>query len=352
MLSVWKLAATLAVLAASGAGGAVWFFGAEGALPRAARSSAADPVEENRLCEGCHIEIAAEWRASQHRSSFTDPTFQKALAIEDTAFCRGCHAPEAPGPDGSKEAQAIGVGCVTCHLAADVVMAAPAPGISFAPHRADRSEVFATAAACAGCHEFAFDDEARREAPLPMQATVTEHAASEHATSACADCHMPRTASGHRSHDFASTRDPDAHRRAVAVRAERTGETSVRLHLTTRGVGHAYPTGDIFRRVSVEATVDGPEYRVLGSVRRFLGRHFTTGRDLDDAPVRVEARDDRIGSAPGEPTVVDLELGNVAAGRTIRWTVTYDRVLHVADHREAQAVVPERIVLASGEIAP
>jgi hypothetical protein len=349
---VLKIAVPLVVLAAALGGAASWFYGAEGALPRPARSRTEDPVRRNRTCEDCHADIAEEWRGSQHRSAFTDPTFQAALAVEPNGFCRGCHAPEAPGIDGSAEAQALGVGCVTCHLAGDAVLGGPHDGLALPPHRVARSPAFATAAACASCHEFAFDDDAHREAPLTMQSTVTEHAASEHADQSCAECHMPRTASGHRSHAFASTRDPEAHRRAVVVRAERLGPSTLRVRLTTDGVGHAYPTGDLFRRVAVHAEVEGPEHRVVGSADAFLARHWTTGRDLDDAPVRVEARDDRIGSVPGEPTIVDLELGPGAAGQPIHWVVTLDRVLHVADHREAAAVVSDRVELAAGAVPP
>ncbi|HSN99687.1 MAG TPA: hypothetical protein VLS89_15435, partial [Candidatus Nanopelagicales bacterium] len=82
--------ALLAGLAGFGA----WYASPTGALPRAARSAASDPVRENRACERCHADIAGEWRGSQHRSAFTDPMFQAALAVEPKAFCRNCHAPE------------------------------------------------------------------------------------------------------------------------------------------------------------------------------------------------------------------------------------------------------------------
>jgi hypothetical protein len=247
---------------------------------------------------------------------------------------------------------ALGVACVSCHLAGDTVLAAPKDEVSFAPHRVARSQAFASAAACAGCHEFSFGDDERRESPLAMQSTVTEHAASEHAGHSCADCHMPRNAAGRRSHAFASTRDPLSHQRAIVARADRTGETSVRIHLKTKGVGHAYPTGDLFRRVSVQAEVVGPDFQQIASAERFLARHFTTGRDVHDRPIRIEARDDRIGADPAEETIVDLQLGERAAGRSIAWRVSLDRVLHVSPDHQGKAVVPERVLLASGEVDP
>src|SRR5580693_2517646 len=52
-------------------------------------------AEENARCEGCHEDIAREWRASMHAQADTDPIYRRALAIEPLPFCRGCHAPEA-----------------------------------------------------------------------------------------------------------------------------------------------------------------------------------------------------------------------------------------------------------------
>lgn len=346
------LAPILLATLAAGGGYAAWLVSAEGALPRPGRSTARDAVRENQACEGCHADVATEWRASQHRSAFTDETFQRALAVEPKAFCRGCHAPEDPDASRAGGPQTLGVACVTCHLAGDAILAAAKPDAPAAPHRVARSAAFGSAAACAGCHEFSFGDDERRETPLLMQQTATEHAASPHADQSCADCHMPRGASGRRSHAFASTRDPASHRRAVVARVERTGETSVRVHLATSGVGHAYPTGDLFRRVAVEVEAVGPDYQRTASAERFLGRHFATGSDRYDRPIRMEARDDRIGAAPGEPTIVDLDLGERARGLPILWRVSLDRVLHVSDHREAAADVADRILLASGEVAP
>src|SRR3712207_728161 len=76
-----------------------------------------DPARSNAACESCHPDVAAEWRASSHRTAYTDPVFQRALAREPSPFCRGCHAPEAP-PEDEPPARLgeIGVGCVTCHV--------------------------------------------------------------------------------------------------------------------------------------------------------------------------------------------------------------------------------------------
>src|SRR5688500_570709 len=118
-LAPLSIALTLSALVAA----ASWWRAGAGALPHAARSSARDPVAENARCESCHREIAAEWRGSQHQTAFTDPTFQAALAIEPKAFCRNCHAPEDPNASRPDGPHTLGIGCVTCHLQAEVVLA-------------------------------------------------------------------------------------------------------------------------------------------------------------------------------------------------------------------------------------
>ncbi len=325
-----------------------WSTGAE--LPGPHPSSAADPVAENAACEACHADVAAEWRSSEHASAFTDPVFSAAFAVEPTAFCADCHAPEeTPFAEPGAKAS-LGVACVTCHLAGGAVLAAPKPGLTLAPHRIERSAAFAGSGACSGCHEFSFGDDARRELPLAMQATVSEHAASGYADRSCADCHMPAAHEGRRSHSFASTRDPEHHQKSVRVSAERAGPTTLRLELSLAGVGHRYPTGDLFRRVAIAAEVVGEDFRSLASSTRYLARHFATGRDVEGRPIRVEATDDR--PEPGVLSVIELELGDAAAGRPIAWTVALERVLHVSDHFEAGAEVSSRIVLAQGEALP
>lgn len=53
----------------------------------------------------------------------------------------------------------------------------------------------------------------------------------------------------HRSYGFAATRDPDFLRQAA--RAVRDGATTLVLPLAPGAVGHAFPTGDLFRRLEL-----------------------------------------------------------------------------------------------------
>jgi hypothetical protein len=93
----------------------------------------------NARCIGCHSEIAAEWRGSFHAQAQRDPAYQRAFAIEPLPFCQGCHAPETAANRPVPEAAAdLGVGCVTCHVVGEHLLASSA-GTSTPPHAVTRS---------------------------------------------------------------------------------------------------------------------------------------------------------------------------------------------------------------------
>lgn len=271
--------------------------------PRHPDDVGGDAVARNAACESCHREVASEWRASLHRASHSDADYQRAFSIEPLAFCTACHAPEAI-PEAPEPARAaLGVGCVTCH----------APGTD------------ARARACEGCHEFSFPDGTGK-----MQLTATEHRASAQATTACATCHMPGTGR-HRDHRFAASREPAVLSRAATISAKRT-TSGIVLRFEPREIGHAFPTGDIFRRlrVTVEPLGD-PKARA----EVHLSRKSKLGDDHDDRPF-----------SDGRAREVEVSLAG--GGRPLRWAVFYDRVAHPTSLDEASANVVASIELASG----
>jgi hypothetical protein len=341
--------------------------------PHGRALGAGDAATENAKCEGCHQDIAAEWRASLHRQSDTDPIYKRALAIEPLAFCRGCHAPEADPSGPAPEAlSAIGVSCVTCHAPEGSVLAAPNAGASAnggsraptgssvttpntkAPHGVMRVEAFGGEAACAGCHEFAFPHDARRAERLLMQSTRAEHLESPFAGAGCAGCHMPLVENGkdsapgrHRSHAFVASRDPALLRSAARISATRAGG-AVRVRIEPVALGHAFPTGDLFRRIEVSAEAIGADQAVAAEASRYLARHFEV-----DKVTRVKKlkSDDRVSSR--EARVIELDLGAQAAGKPVAWRVAYQRVEHpTTAENEGAAVVEGEVVLAEGVLRP
>lgn len=309
----------------------------DAAAPRMPGPVAAAPapgrVVANAGCVECHALQAAEWKASQHRSAHDDPDFLRAVASERQSFCRTCHAPEAdPARVPDRSAGTIGVACVTCHLPhgsegdalGGPILAAPGGPMRDTPppHALLRVDAFADVDACGGCHEFSFP-----KAPdVAMQATLTEHAQSPFAATPCAECHMPWTGEGalrHRDHTFAASRDPEMLRSAVEVQAERAPGGRVELRLSPGKIGHAFPTGDLFRRLwvdveAVDADGDGVAYDA-----RALARHFATPGTpvaLDDRPGAPAQRD------RGGVVDVRFDLGPEVDGNPIVWRVVHQRV--------------------------
>lgn len=285
-------------------------------------------------CSRCHAEIVKEWAGSEHRAS-DDAVFRAAVSGERAqAFCKGCHAAGEPE---------AGIGCASCHGEVRV---------GWGGHGAFGAADSRPTQRCVSCHEFDFPGP--REHSEKMQLTATEHAASPYAAQSCSECHLPRVRDGwfgaHRSHAFAEARDPARLRAALSVRAERTGASRVALTLTSEHVGHAYPTGDLFRRLVVEMDALGPDYSVVASERRDLARHFV---DVPSALARhgerVAARDDRV--MPGAPSRVELDLGSAGTGLPVSWRVRYERVLHLNPRHEADARVESSLVLASGVVS-
>ncbi|MDI1451016.1 multiheme c-type cytochrome [Polyangium sp. 6x1] len=299
---------------------------------------------ENARCEGCHEDVAAEWRGSLHQRSWTDPVFLAAYSIEPLPFCRGCHAPAAdPQKPPDPGARAMGVGCVTCHadLAGEPVLAGPMP------HRSRSAPGFDTAAACDGCHEFDFP----RRKGARMQATLTEHRASQHADTPCQTCHMKpvarargRSGKGHR---FEVREDPALLRSAVMAAAAPRSARSIVVTLRAAAVGHAFPTGDLFRRIEIRAS--SVENTSLRAPAVALQRVFRLEGSESGSASRIEVRDERV-PASGAPRDAVLVFPDSIEGQTIRWEVVYQRMGPTLAASFGVDLEKDEIVVAAGTL--
>jgi hypothetical protein len=298
-------------------------------------------------CGACHREIAQQWSQSQHRIAWSDPVFQAAYQIEPMAFCRNCHAPIAPAgrlPRGL--AAHDGISCAVCHVREGAVLGSghgrgDAQG-ERAPHRVRADARFEQSGFCAPCHQFNFPAEAVLGGQLfdshaPMQDTFGEWSRSAHARAgtSCQDCHMPwRTApdgTRYRDHGFPGGRDPALLARAatVTVTAQRIGSNGrvlVRTQVQPADVGHAFPTGDLFRRVELTVWIEDEPHgaQVFGYARAFEDRleRFPNGAL---GFVRREAADCRVhppGMGASAPR--DATFDRVDARRTrVRWKLEH-----------------------------
>lgn len=145
----------------------------------------------------------------------------------------------------------MGVDCLTCHGDGGVIRSAREPSAAAeSAHPVRHDPTLGTEAACAACHEFPFQ---RHTPSFPFsygstlaQSTVSEWRASSAAAKGqvCQDCHL-----GERGHRMPGAHDPDFVRAAVDVVATRVDEQLV-FTLKHRA-GHAFPTGDPFRRLEL-----------------------------------------------------------------------------------------------------
>jgi hypothetical protein len=236
------------------------------------------------------------------------------------------------------------------------VLATDAQAAEPRAHPVLRSAGFASDAACASCHEFSFPPAGTRKRTEWMQSTVQEHARSPHAETPCAGCHMPWTGAGderHRSHAFAATRSPAALAAAIHVRVTRDkgeqGEDEARFALAPEGVGHALPTGDLFRRIALVVTaVDAHGAEVARSVE-YLGRRFGAARTGSGVYETACIEDDRL----TEPTEVSVPLPrapHAVTPVTMRWRVVYQRIEHPNGQDESAALSGSDVILSEGSL--
>jgi len=324
------------------------------ALPHPApisRPSGSDPAAENAKCEACHVEIANEWRGSMHQRAYRDEVFQQAYSLEPFEFCRGCHAPEADSANEPSVAAAdVGVSCLTCHVQSGHVVGTASLD---RPHAVLGDARMATRAACAACHQFDFP----RVPGQPMQNTLSENERSTAAKTECQSCHMEAVAGSdgtkHRSHDFAVLSDPTMLRSAAKITAAMGKSGDLEITLVADRIGHAFPTGDMFRRLEVRATAVDAAGHVLASAKPVhLARTFAdqpTPKSADGL-YRAEVRDTRV-PAPGKGArVAALKIAPSPSATELRWVVAYQRMDHAMAASFGVDPARDEIIVATGVI--
>jgi hypothetical protein len=245
-----------------------------------------------------------------------------------------------------------------CHVREGSVLGAHGRSASRAAHDTRRVTAMATSAYCAGCHQFNFPADPGPGATLfatdePMQDTHAEWQMSAAAADGvqCQDCHMPeRTlANGrrYRSHRFAGSRDPEMLRRAVDVEIDAVregGEVVVTARVAGRGIGHAFPTGDLFRRAELRVWLQDDEAsaRVHGFARAFAP-------SLEESPrgepvfVRRQVADTRVPPPGlGEPQPIVFRF-SVPAGRPVRLRWAMDHLLMPTPQAASQGLAEPRV---------
>ena len=321
----------------------------------ACRSSSQDPSDGASQpidCARCHAEIDAAWRTSLHARAWTDPIFQAEYAGNPAPSCRGCHAPSAAvDPD-------RGVDCAACHVRDGLVVAASPTWRGALAHPVRPASPADQVDTCASCHQFDFTDDGIHDGRDPLQDTVHEWQRSNvgpqagQAMRSCTSCHMPRTRDNgrvHIDHTLRGLDDTTLVAKAVKVEghAERTAG-AVAVDVTIRGdrIGHAFPTGDVFRVAVLELRVgDGSPVQID------LQRHFALTLDDDGADHHVRQVDDTRVPPPGVGVLQERVLLPSGSGDRVSWTLRLYRLPpatararglddHVAGQLVAQGSIP------------
>jgi hypothetical protein len=158
-----------------------------------------------------------------------------------------------------------------------------------------------------------------------MQSTLTEHRLSTASGRECQSCHMPLD-SGRRkpTHDFSVLSKPEFIRSGVQVSAARWTANSIELTLRPGNIGHAFPTGDLFRRLELRACVDQAGREVCARPAH-LGREYRV-QATPQGTLRIPIADTRV-AAPGTapPSTVRLPFDLDISKLPVRWSVVYQR---------------------------
>lgn len=230
----------------------------------AAMSPDGKPWANAESCRECHKEVYNNWNGSRHKAAFTNQLYQESHSREPMQWCVNCHAPlvlPEKNPDNlaSRVLKEEGISCNVCHVRNGEIAAArkpePEPGKSLT-HRYLVIPEFSGAAMCESCHQFDFPQyrstlpgQPVRFTGLPMQNTVEEWKSGGLSQISCQGCHV--LSNTRDTHRFSGGHDLERLSDVFRVEVRRTSSGSALASLTMLGVGHNFPTGDLFRALRI-----------------------------------------------------------------------------------------------------
>jgi hypothetical protein len=133
---------------------------------------------------------------------------------------------------------------------------------------------------------------------------------------------MPARA-GHRDHRFLAGHAPATIAPAVSVEAARSGTDA--LDVTIRvAAGHAFPTGDMFRRARLTLFAEGARGEIVADAERTFGRTWGGIESGPHAGARTQTSDTRIRGEWRERVALQAPTGALVR---VRWSLVYERVV-------------------------
>lgn len=217
-------------------------------------------VPQAEECRSCHKEIYKEWYKSRHRAAYTNGLFQKAYAKERMDWCVNCHSPVLISDRSRDELDAEGISCTVCHIREGKILSGKLSG-KMTEHSFQKSKSITGSEFCSNCHQFNFPSRSStgdmiHYSKQPMQNTYQEWQNSYFQDKKnCQDCHMPvrEDSEGrhYKSHTFPGGHDAEYLKKSFSVELNRLENGIWDLVLTGKSIGHAFPTGDLFRNLEI-----------------------------------------------------------------------------------------------------
>lgn len=255
-------------------------------------------------CGRCHKTAYTNWKQSRHRDAHTNEIYRHSFSLEPMQWCENCHAPLRD--EGKLYLKEEGISCNVCHVRNGAIIS------SRIPERKDRLyheyetvPDFGTAKLCESCHQFNFptlnslSSHANRieYSELNMQGTFDEWAKSSVAEeSNCIDCHLaPNTK---RSHLFPGGHTISELKKSFIIEAEYVGPRTISVRILSLGIGHAFPTGDLFRALRLQVKSVSGRTKEEFLLRKLYRNKTKEEKDSSSSP-RILESDTRI-PAPSE----------------------------------------------------
>ena len=239
-----------------------------------------EALSDSKSCRRCHKTVYDNWYSSRHRVSFTNRLYKESHAREASVWCVNCHAPLLkPGGRPLNEEDRVladeGISCLVCHVRKGKILTGtlppPAEGKTHREHEYRVFPEMKSADFCASCHQFNFPsivapdrDTPRGLEPiifsdLVMQDTFMEWKSSTFGgggqpgnsgnITSCQNCHL--LSGSPESHLFPGGHNLKRLAKVLSIEAKYVEKNSLLVTVYSMGIGHAFPTGDLFRTLRV-----------------------------------------------------------------------------------------------------
>jgi len=245
--------------------------------------------ENSKDCGSCHIEIYEEWKSTRHKVAFTNELYQESHKKEPLIWCVNCHAPlmKADGDSEKIEDRILteeGISCIVCHKRGDKILTAHTPSN---PKEHEYLEVkeMKRSEFCENCHQFNFPvgtgnvpHKNFKYSNQPMQNTFTEWQMSYfYGKETCQDCHM-QPKDGYKTHLFPGGHNKDYLSKTFSLDLTKISNTNMQITIIGKRLGHAFPTGDLFRTLVVRL-LDKEEREIKRIILRYEYEEIEANRN-------------------------------------------------------------------------